>query len=233
MINVIYDRDYSTNEKAKDERKATLKSIAKENGYKIDKEYLDYSKDEKVIKLEQLKQDVEKGIVDCVIVKSLDRLSRNAKDIKELMNRLENNNGKLFITEDKELKEISSFYINFFSITEEGVKKQNLIKSYRGRIRGQSIDENIFESKLKDKPIKLGYLLSYYNSGNIITSEENMLGISFNDFSFEQLKTSFIPRELRKNDEGHFDIVVDFIKEKDKELFADKILPEYEDEFEM
>lgn len=228
-MNVIYDRDYNDNNEIKSDRKIALKAISKDNGFKIDKEYLDYDKYNKGAKLKELLEDVKNNKIDSVIVKSTDRFTRNYNEMLSIYNCFKTNNVNLYLTNNEQLNEFEDFYLNLMKIFDQFYKKDVAKEMYMNKIAGKEISEKMFDTELKDKGIKLGYLLAYRNRGNIITETEDVLGYGFEDFSTEQLKVYVIQKEIYKDEEKYLNIVVDFAKEKDKELFADRLYPEYDD----
>lgn len=233
MRDILYDRDYNEqNEEIKKERRNKLYKIARQEGYNIEKEYLDYDKYNKGDKLKELEKDIEAGKVKNVIVSSIDRLSRNMPEAMIIIDKIERNNGHcLFL--DTTLKEISTQERAFMKYFLESQRKSMAIK--RRFSRGIEFNEDLFNT-IKDKPIKLGYLIGYVGKGNIITNNEEILGQEFDEFSSEQLEVKVIPQKIVKDEEDYLNIVVKFEKELDKDLFKDRLLQEdfaEDDEMEM
>lgn len=233
MKDILYDRDYNEqNEEIKKERRNKLYKIARQEGYSIEKEYLDYDKYNKGDKLKELEKDIEAGKVKNVIVSSLDRLSRNMPEAMIIIDKIERNNGHcLFL--DTTLKEISTQERAFMKYLLESQRKFMEIK--RRFSRGIEFNEDLFNT-IKDKPIKLGYLIGYAGKGNIITNNDEILGQEFDEFSSEQLEVKVIPQKIVKDEEDYLNIIVKFEKELDKDLFKDRLLQEdfaEDDEMEM
>lgn len=233
MKDILYDRDYNEqNEEIKKERRNKLYKIARQEGYSIEKEYLDYDKYNKGDKLKKLEKDIEAGKVKNVIVSSLDRLSRNMPEAMIIIDKIEKNNGHcLFL--DTTLKEISTQERAFMKYLLESQRKFMEIK--RRFSRGIEFNEDLFNT-IKDKPIKLGYLIGYAGKGNIITNNDEILGQEFDEFSSEQLEVKVIPQKIVKDEEDYLNIIVKFEKELDKDLFKDRLLQEdfaEDDEMEM
>ena len=233
MKDILYDRDYNEqNEEIKKERRNKLYKIARQEGYNIEKEYLDYDKYNKGDKLKELEKDIEAGKVKNVIVSSLDRLSRNMLEAMIIIDKIERNNGHcLFL--DTTLKEISTQERAFMKYLLESQRKFMEIK--RRFSRGIEFNEDLFNT-IKDKPIKLGYLIGYAGKGNIITNNDEILVQEFDEFSSEQLEVKVIPQKIVKDEEDYLNIVVKFEKELDKDLFKDRLLQEdfaEDDEMEM
>lgn len=233
MKDILYDRDYNEqNEEIKKERRNKLYKIARQEGYSIEKEYLDYDKYNKGDKLKELEKDIEAGKVKNVIVSSLDRLSRNMPEAMIIIDKIEKNNGHcLFL--DTTLKEISTQERAFMKYLLESQRKFMEIK--RRFSRGIEFNEDLFNT-IKDKPIKLGYLIGYAGKGNIITNNDEILGQEFDEFSSEQLEVKVIPQKIVKDEEDYLNIIVKFEKELDKDLFKDRLLQEdfaEDDEMEM
>jgi len=234
-IDVMYDRDYNNiEEQTKELRKKFIYETAEKQNYKIEKEYLDYDVNEKGSKLKELMKDIEDGKIKTLIVRSMDRLSRNLMEALSIIDSIEKNGGQcLFI--DRGLQKLSVFENGMMNIAMEKYNKELTInKKYK--TEEQILDESRFDIDLKDKPIKIGNLLNHKNRGNIITEENDVLGFSFDDFSKEQLSVNVIPKRLEKDDEEYLNIIVEFEKEKDKEFFVDRILQEdfaEDDEIEM
>ena len=233
MKDILYDRDYNEqNEEIKKERRNKLYKIARQEGYNIEKEYLDYDKYNKGDKLKELEKDIEAGKVKNVIVSSLDRLSRNMPEAMIIIDKIERNNGHcLFL--DTTLKEISTQERAFMKYLLESQRKFMEIK--RRFSRGIEFNEDLFNT-IKDKPIKLGYLIGYAGKGNIITNNDEILGQEFDEFSSEQLEVKVIPQNIVKDEEDYLNIIVKFEKELDKDLFKDRLLQEdfaEDDEMEM
>lgn len=231
---VMYDRDYNSDEQAKESRKELLYETARKENYKIEKEYLDYNKYEKGSKLKELMQDIDNGQVQTLIVRSMDRLSRNTAEALEVIDKVEKNGGQcLFV--DTGLKEISGVEKQIMKfIVEQERKELSRIRKYRNK--EQILNEETFDIDLKDKPIRIGNLLNHKNRGNIITDEYDVLGFGFDEFSNEQLEVKVIPKRLEKDDEEYINVIVEFAKEEDKELFLDRIEQEdfsEDDELEM
>lgn len=231
---VMYDRDYNSDEQAKKSRKELLYEIARKENYKIEKEYLDYNHYEKGSKLKELMQDVESGQVKTLIVHSMDRLSRNTAEALEIIDKVEKNGGKCLLVNTglKEIPNVEKQVMKF--IVEQERKELSRIRKYRNK--EEILVEETFDIDLKDKPIRIGNLLNHKNRGNIITDEYDVLGFGFDEFSNEQLEVKVIPKRLEKDDEEYLNIIVEFAKEKDKELFLDRIKQEdfsEDDELEM
>lgn len=221
MKDILYDRDYNEqNEEIKKERRNKLYKIARQEGYNIEKEYLDYDKYNKGEKLKELEKDIEAGKVKNVIVSSLDRLSRNMPEAMHIIDKIERNNGH-FLFLDTTLKEISTQERAFMKYFLESQRKSMVIK--RRFSRDIEFNEELFNT-IKDKPIKLGYLIGYVGKGNIITNNEEILGQEFDEFSPEQLEVKVIPQKIIKDEENYLNIVVKFEKELDKDLFKDRLL---------
>ncbi|MBE5820509.1 MAG: recombinase family protein [Clostridiales bacterium] len=232
---VMYDRDYNSDEQAKKSRKELLYETARKEHYKIEKEYLDYNHYEKGSKLKELMQDIENGQVKTLIVRSMDRLSRNTAEALEVIDKVEKNGGQcLFI--DTGLKKLSDAEKQIMKLMLEYERKElSRIRKYRNK--EQILNEETFDIELKDKQIRIGNLLNHKNRGNIITDEYDVLGFGFDEFSNEQLEVKVIPKRLEKDDEEYLNIIVEFANEKDKELFLDRIeqedFSEEDDELEM
>lgn len=232
---VMYDRDYNSDEEAKISRKELVYNIAKKENYKIEKEYLDYNNYEKGSKLKELMKDIESGQVKTLIVRSMDRLSRNTAEVIDIIDKLEKNGGKcLFVnTGLKELPSMEKEIMKF--IAEKQKAEISRIRKYRNK--EQILNENTFDKELKDKPIRIGNLLNHKERGSIITADYDVLGFEFDEFSNEQLEVKVIPKKLERDDEEYLNIIVEFANEKDKELFLDRIeqedFSEEDDELEM
>lgn len=231
---VIYDRDYNSDEKAKQLRKELLYETARKENYKIEKEYLDYNKYEKSSKLKELIKDIDNGQVKTLIVRSMDRLSRDATVALDVIDRLEKNGGQCLFLETK-LEEMPYLQKEMMKFMNEMYKKELSIRR-KYQTREQIIKEETFDMELKDKTIRIGNLLNHKNRGDIIVEEFGTLGFSFDDFSKEQLEVKVIPKRLERDDEEYLNVIVKFTKDEDKELFLDRIEQEdfsEDDELEM
>lgn len=219
---VMYDRDYNSDEEAKRARRELLYEIAKKENYKIEKEYLDYNNYEKGSKLKELIQDIENGKVGTLIVRNIDRLSRDPSVALEVIDKVEKNGGQcLFL--GARLEKMPNVQKEMYYYINEMYKRELSIRR-KYKTKEEILKEETFDTELKDKPIRIGNLLNHKNRGNIITKEYGVLGFSFDDFTREQLDAKVIPKKLERDDEEYLNIIVEFAKEKDKELFADRIL---------
>ena len=120
---VIYDRDYNSDEKAKESRKELLYETARKENYKIEKEYLDYNQYEKGSKLKELMQDIDNGQVRTLIVRSMDRLSRDSTVALEVIDKVEKNGGQCLFLETK-LEKIPNIQKEMMRFINEMYKKE-------------------------------------------------------------------------------------------------------------
>ncbi len=231
---VIYDRDYNSDEKAKESRKELLYETARKENYKIEKEYLDYNQYEKGSKLKELMQDIDNGQVRTLIVRSMDRLSRDSTVALEVIDKVEKNGGQCLFLETK-LEKIPNIQKEMMRFINEMYKKELSIRR-KYQTKAEILNEETFDIELKNKPIRIGNLLNHKNRGNIIADKYGILGFNFNEFSKEQLEVKVIPKKLERDDEEYLNVIVKFAKEEDKELFLDRIEQEdfsEDDELEM
>lgn len=97
-IDVMYDRDYNNIEKqTKELRKKFIYETAEKQNYKIEKEYLDYDVNEKGSKLKELMKDIEDGKIKTLIVRSMDRLSRDLMEALSIIDSIEKKRRAMFI----------------------------------------------------------------------------------------------------------------------------------------
>ena len=233
--NIIYDRDYNVGtEKIRKERVEKIKEKASKMNIYITDTYLDYDKNNKGIQLKKLLdvEELEKEKIDTVIVYSLDRISRNLREVYNILGKLDRYKVECLVY-DMEMKSISSVDRTMMLILDKTIKREEL-KQARYEKNGRYEIDKVF-SEIQFKKKKLGNLLCYKNQNGVKLDTGECLGEEYNNFSDEQLDTAFIVTGLDKSEENKFEIIVKFAKEEDQDKFEDVLYPykdyyEYEEE---
>lgn len=214
---VIYDRDYNNvTDEFKNNRIKNIEKIASDANIVITGRYLDYDRYNKGKELEQLIRDVKDGKIETVIVNSLDRLSRDFTTTNEILNVFKYGSVQCLFA-DRGLKSLSAQEKTLMEIVAQ-LEKRTIQKYSRfSKNNRKGIDE-VF-NKIQNKKIKLGNLLAYKNKECVVLNTGENLGNEYENFSDEQLETLFIPKKIEKTEDNKYDIIVEFAREKDKDLF--------------
>lgn len=214
---VIYDRGYN-NETAefKNNRIKNIEKIASDANIVITGIYLDYDKNNKDKELKQLIKDAKDGKIETVIVNSLDRFSSDFIKTIDVLDTFKYSGVQCLFADIglKPLSEEEKTLIKRIVQLQEKIWKKHIRISRNG---SKDIDE-VF-NKIQNKKIKLGNLLTYKNKECVVLNTGENLGKEYERFSDKQLETLFIPKKLEKTEDNKYDIIVEFAREKDKDLF--------------
>lgn len=214
---VIYDRDYNNvTDEFKNNRIKNIEKIASDANIVITGLYLDYDRYNKGKELEQLIRDVKDGKIETVIVNSLDRLSRDFSKTNELLDTFKHSDVQCLFA-DRGLKSLSAQEKTLMEILVQ-LEKRTIKKYSRFAKNNSKGIEEVF-NKIQNKKIKLGNLLAYNNKECVVLNTGENLGYEYENFSDEQLETLFIPKKIEKTEDNKYDIIVEFAREKDKDLF--------------
>lgn len=179
--------------------------------------------------MNRLLEDIKERKVGTVIFASLDRISRDAKECLEILNKIENAGGSYFIADSQD-KKADKLMIQIQAFFQEQYKKlvEERLNKYKTKEEIPMGNEENF-NMIKDKKMPLGRLLLYAYSGDILDDTNEFLGDSFDAFYDEQLDVNVIPRKLERNEDNKLDVVIDFASEKDREVFEKYEYYEYEE----
>lgn len=214
---VIYDRDYNNvTDEFKNNRIKNIEKMASDANIAITGLYLDYDRYNKGKELEQLIRDVKDGKIETVIVNSLDRFSRDFSKTNELLDTFKYSDVQCLFA-DRGLKSLSAQEKTLMEILVQ-LEKRTIKKYSRFAKNNSKAIEEVF-NKIQNKKIKLGNLLAYNNKECVILNTGENLGNEYENFSDEQLETLFIPKKIEKTEDNKYDIIVEFAREKDKDLF--------------